>query len=549
MSNTIRISELSTIVPTSNTLFVVSRDFTSYNVPLTTIISKIRNNINSSYLKLTDTAAEDDILVYNNGTWSSINPVNMPSYPAKQGKIASLGHIHDNGIVMSAITKAGKAIMWGYLGETVNGSHGDSSMAPTQARLIQFFDTDMSDYLFNNPGVTIQQVIRSENRLAGLLSDGTVWLAGYGDQLGLGSAFTTEWTYGLRKVNFPDGAVIKSIHLGGCSSTRYDDFYGAISTTNDLYLWGFNGAGQLGTGDTTKVTSPIKVTHSSLVNNVKTVAMGGFNNNPAQGTTAVVTLNGELWCTGYNAFGQCGVGNTTGSTTFRQAMQVDGNNLTDVRDLGRSTVGTNTNIYAIKNDGTVWAAGDNAYYQLGLGTTEDKTLFNQIPGLTNITKLLFNGQQDVPKTCIAMSSTGAVYTWGNNTTVGACGIGAYSALPASVTTPAMVNERGATDIFIDNHEGHYPTTAFLKDKQFYSSGNQSSGTSNDNSYVAHAATPLKNVVDARATGGSPWYYHGSWMLLTEDGDVWCLGWTHYSLGGAYRNGHSTLTPVKLKFNL
>ena len=76
----------------------------------------------------------------------------------------------------------------------------------------------------------------------------------------------------------------------------------AITDSGELWIWGDNGDGQLGIGDTTDRHAPVKVS----VNGQKIVAV-------AAGTyhTAAVTDSGELWTWGDNNAGQLGIGDTT----------------------------------------------------------------------------------------------------------------------------------------------------------------------------------------------------------------------------------------------
>src|ERR1019366_6672371 len=69
---------------------------------------------------------------------------------------------------------------------------------------------------------------------------------------------------------------------------------------------------------------------------------------------------------------------------------------------------------ALKNDGTVWAWGWNAYGQLGNGTTNDawspvQTGLTANPPLTNVIKL--GGR---PYFTLAVKADGTVWAWGMN---------------------------------------------------------------------------------------------------------------------------------------
>ena len=68
-----------------------------------------------------------------------------------------------------------------------------------------------------------------------------------------------------------------------------------------LYAWGYNGAGQLGQGNTTNYSSPVQV---GALTNWYSMAQG------AQHVIARKT-DGTLWSWGRNSVGELGQGNTT----------------------------------------------------------------------------------------------------------------------------------------------------------------------------------------------------------------------------------------------
>ena len=70
-----------------------------------------------------------------------------------------------------------------------------------------------------------------------------------------------------------------------------------IDTNNDLYVFGYNGFGQLGLGDTDNRNKPIK--HPSL-SNIIDISKGGNN-------TFVKTSNNEIYAFGNNEFLQLGI--------------------------------------------------------------------------------------------------------------------------------------------------------------------------------------------------------------------------------------------------
>ena len=64
---------------------------------------------------------------------------------------------------------------------------------------------------------------------------------------------------------------------------------------------------------------------------------------------------------------------------------------------------------AIKNDGTLWAWGDNTDGELGDGTYNDRDTPVQVVGLTNVIAIAAGGYHN-----LALKSDGTVWAWGRN---------------------------------------------------------------------------------------------------------------------------------------
>ena len=91
--------------------------------------------------------------------------------------------------------------------------------------------------------------------------------------------------------------------------------------------------------------------------------------------TFILKNDGSIWACGDNTRGQLGLADTTNRTTF---TQVTTNINNDVKELSCG----NAHTFIIKNDGSIWSCGLNNYGQLGLGDTTQRTTFTQVT--TNI---------------------------------------------------------------------------------------------------------------------------------------------------------------------
>jgi|GEM_PF-1769334 len=119
----------------------------------------------------------------------------------------------------------------------------------------------------------------------------------------------------------------------------------AINTALELLCWGKNNYGQLGDGSTTGAYSPI-----SVGSGYKKVAVGYSH-------TCAIKVSGELFCWGHNEFGKLGDGTTSSS-------------LSPV-SIGFGYSDVNLGFFhtcAIKTSGELFCWGRNNYGQLGDGT-------------------------------------------------------------------------------------------------------------------------------------------------------------------------------------
>jgi alpha-tubulin suppressor-like RCC1 family protein len=227
--------------------------------------------------------------------------------------------------------------------------------------------------------------------------------------------------------------------LGGPVTSLAGGFYHscALTAAGALQCWGYNFDGELGDGTTNSRAVPFQ----SFASGVKQVDAGDIH-------TCVVKTDGSAWCTGGNGSGQVGNGTTTPALTFVQVLnnveQVSaGTSSTCARlttaivscwgnnnsgQIGQGTTGGSilsptqiTGFNAVaevsvgsayacarKSDGTVWCWGNNAYGQLGDGTTVDHSAPVQVPGITTAVQIT-----TAIHTCARLQDE-TVRCWGRN---------------------------------------------------------------------------------------------------------------------------------------
>lgn len=422
---------------------------------------------------------------------------------------------------MMAVLNNNKVIGFGgqsaYQIDLQNNNH-----SPQQQAQVRFWTADNQDYFLTSNANIIDLQVSTWVSMA-LLDDGTVWVNGYNrnNWLGVENLDINTYTYGFMQVKFPAGVFIRSICLNTDNSDGYECF-AAVSSADDLYMWGSNDNGQLGQGNTTRVTTPTRITTTGIASNVSKAVLGGSENPCA----CVVTKTGDVYVCGYNGYGQLGLGNTVEQTTFVRAKTGASTNLTGVVDIVTPWWGMLSNLFLIKSDGTVWAAGDNSAGQLGTGNTTASTYFTRCgASMTNITKVVGGGYRAAAYNSmymIAMDSAGGVWTWGYNGH-GELGQGTTT----NQSTPTRVLTSGASDIITHNGFNTGGATGYIRDGVFYAAGYNVFTERGQAHTSTHYPLFMNNVKSAvfrtggidNASGGDNYGI----FVLTNDGGLYGIG--------------------------
>jgi alpha-tubulin suppressor-like RCC1 family protein len=178
----------------------------------------------------------------------------------------------------------------------------------------------------------------------------------------------------------------------------------AIKVGGDLYCWGWNEWGQLGLGDTNvaSLATPRKV-----LANVTTVS-AGVNH------TCAVSDN-QLYCWGYNGSGHLGTGVKSSTESKPLAVKLD-----NVEEVGTG----NFHTCARTAEGAVWCWGTNGYGEVGLGKTSEDILKPTKVGVCTAKQIAVG----LYHSC-ALCEAGTVFCWGQNE-VGQVGNGTTQEKPA-----------------------------------------------------------------------------------------------------------------------
>ena len=218
-----------------------------------------------------------------------------------------------------------------------------------------------------------------------LTSEGNLFSAGdnaYG-QLGVGGttdrySFTKIATLGPDATHGGTSCQIAGFYVGNQTdngAANYGSCY-AIDTSGRLFVWGYNGGGKLGIGNTTNQSYPVLV---SGVSNVKSVSAG-------MESTYVVDASGNLFIAGDNQNGVCGGINSTsftdsGQNNVYQVINGDGYYHTTRYAHG----------HYLNTSGELYGVGGNAVGSVGDGTLVQKGSWTRIGGSATYSSFYYAG--------------------------------------------------------------------------------------------------------------------------------------------------------------
>jgi hypothetical protein len=238
--------------------------------------------------------------------------------------------------------------------------------------------------------------------------------------------------------------------------------------------------------------------------------------------------DGTVWAWGNNLFGQLGNGWTTGQPYGGSAVPVPVVGLTNVTAIASRGLGA----YALRADGTVWAWGANHDGQLGNGTLVDSNVPVRVTGLSGVVAI---GAGD--GTGYAVLADGTVRAWGDN---GGGHLGNGSDVDHS-TTPVQVT--GLTDVVSIAGGGHSNGTYALRaDGTVWAWGYDFAGALGQGepcepNVACLSRVPLQVTGLTGVTAVASGVYNG--MALRDDGTVWTWGWNYQ---GQLGNGADCVFP-------
>jgi len=247
------------------------------------------------------------------------------------------------------------------------------------------------------------------NSMYALTNLGRLWSTGYNGYGQLGRGDTTDrngWdlVLNLSNVTYFSCRNGESIYTS-CL---------AISNGN-LYAWGYNGYGQLGSGLTTNITTPTLITGGAIAGKIltKAFACGDDGSGYAYSHSFVIDNNRNVYACGYNNYGWLGLGNTTQYLTFQQVPNMKA-------DLIKSKTLYGNGTSFLLDGNTLYSCGYNGNGQFGKGTAtgDNGTPSNQysytFKNYTGLSVKSFYTFEDYNSSVIALLTDNTVRTWGYN---------------------------------------------------------------------------------------------------------------------------------------
>lgn len=371
-----------------------------------------------------------------------------------------------------------------------------------------------------------------------LCEDNLVWTVGSNAAGQLGDNTTIDKLTSIEVMGLTD---VVDVQAGLAHSL-------VLKSDGTVWNWGDNTFGQLGNGTTNPSLIPIEVT--SLPSDIVKIIAGGYHN-------IAITSDSITWMWGNNQFDQINgsgsnkltpiattsisnIVNVAATTAHTSVLYSDstiavwnnyptspGSGIAIMPLVGIFEVSAgDSHLFALKNDNTVWAWGDNQYGQLGDGTIIDKPITPvQITGLSNIISIA-GGQRH----SIALKSDGTVWTWGWN---GFGQLGNNTLIDE--LTPIQVP---GLDSVIEISAGSHHSIAKRSDSTIWVWGNNGSGQLG-NDTATNTTVPVQMMLSCIYQCPAPQIYSGGNLEICSGDSVQVFG-TYQQTANTYYD--SLLTP-------
>ncbi|XP_072180243.1 RCC1 and BTB domain-containing protein 1-like [Diadema setosum] len=170
----------------------------------------------------------------------------------------------------------------------------------------------------------------------------------------------------------------------------------ALTDKGEVFAWGYNNCGQVGSGATANINTPRRV--SSVLNGKRVISIAC-----GQTSSLAVLESGEVYGWGYNGNGQLGLGNNVNQPSPCKVSSLNGVVISQIACGYAHSLG-------LSDEGHLFTWGANSYGQLGTGNKAN------LCGATKIAEDL-GRFTDIAAThyshiSAALAQSGKVYMWG-----------------------------------------------------------------------------------------------------------------------------------------
>lgn len=281
-----------------------------------------------------------------------------------------------------------------------------------------------------------------------------------------------------------------------------------ITENNELWTFGWNRDGQLGHSENTG-TMLANPTPKKIMEHVRMATGGSYH-------TVVVTENSELWTFGRNDTGQLGHDKNLGTTeAYPTPTKVMENVL--FADAGRQHTSF------IDKNKSLWSFGSNLYGQLGtsINSGTDTPTITPVKSMDGI-KYISSGARHV----LALTETNELWTFGNNLygEIGRNTNGQITnPIPTKIMNSVSAISAGSYHSLVLNHNNQLFTFGYNYYGQLGTTVNNKTGNVN--------STPIKIMdnISHIASGG-----HSS-IVLNKNNQYLTFGWNKYGQLGRSDN--------------
>jgi hypothetical protein len=280
------------------------------------------------------------------------------------------GGQYSNGYVM----QNGDVMMTGYGGDGATGlGHTDNVSTPTP--MVWQLHADSAG-VQSKPTAAIR-LWRSCTTTYVLANDSYLYACGRNENGACGTGGNSNLDI-LTRTLVPRGVVKFACSYGYADiMPSVAPYMNCIAMLGDgsIWVWGNNGRGELGIGNTTAANKPTYVhvmtagrvlVPFELVYAASEVYMFGLSD--AGGQCYILLKDNTALCTGVNTNGQLSNGSTTTSVSFAFVQTDAGVPLTGIIKIAAAGCGDAATIYYLTASGAVYVSGSNAYGQYGNGS-------------------------------------------------------------------------------------------------------------------------------------------------------------------------------------